>query len=299
MLESFKIRSAPLITAENDSPHLIAPSEIARLDRFALERRVRSLCQNAYLGNNTVLCRVLGRYKIYVDTTDIGFGAHLLMDGIWEPWITQYFAREVQAGMRVLDIGANLGYYSVLFGDLAGPSGRVAAFEPNPRAVQLVQWSLAVNGLDGIVRVIPQGVGAASGDMLFYIPPHEPKNARIIHEEEAAALEPNVSRIGVVAVDQVVADWDRVDFIKIDVEGAEEAAMTGLIQTMTRFRPQIVLEFNPGRCAAPADLIARLRAVYPVIARLEVEGVVDDVSDTDLLSLTRQEDQMLILKSDY
>ena len=55
---------------------------------------------------------------MYIDTADVGFGAHLLLDGFWESWLTEFIARRVQAGMRFADVGANHGYYTVLAADL-------------------------------------------------------------------------------------------------------------------------------------------------------------------------------------
>src|SRR5438309_1518671 len=80
--------------------------------RYVLESRVRALSGAVYLGEGQALCRVLGRYKMFVDTRDRGFGSHLLLDGYWEIWLTRFLARAVRPGMACLDIGANLGYYA-------------------------------------------------------------------------------------------------------------------------------------------------------------------------------------------
>ena len=107
-------------------------SDLANLDRRALERRIRALNQAVYLGEATALCRLLGRYKFYVDTRDVGFGAQVLLDGYWEIWLAQFLARRVKPGMHAVDVGANHGCHTVLLADLVGPLGRVAAFEPSP-----------------------------------------------------------------------------------------------------------------------------------------------------------------------
>ena len=82
------------------------------------EAEVRALCQTAYLGDHEALCRVLGRYKIYVDTRDIGIASHLMLEGYWEMWVTQAMMRMVRRGSVVADIGANLGYFTLLLADL-------------------------------------------------------------------------------------------------------------------------------------------------------------------------------------
>ena len=117
-----------------------------KIERAQNEAAIRGLCRNAYLGDHTSLCRVLGRYKMFVDTRDIGIASHLLLDGFWEMWVTEEMLRHVRQGMTVLDIGANLGYFSLLLADLTGPRGRVIAFEPNPLMSSLARRSIEVNG---------------------------------------------------------------------------------------------------------------------------------------------------------
>ena len=116
---------ASAILHTNPAAPLVSPLELATGERFALENRCRALTNPVYLGDHTALCRVLGFYKMYLDTTDTGFASHLLLDGFWEMWLTVFFARQVKPGMTVIDVGANYGYYTLLFGALVGPEGRV------------------------------------------------------------------------------------------------------------------------------------------------------------------------------
>ena len=74
--------------------------EFAWRSKRTLEALCRARAQPAYLGGNEALCRILGRYKLYVDTRDSGLCAHLLLDGFWEMGLTMHMARTVRAGMR-------------------------------------------------------------------------------------------------------------------------------------------------------------------------------------------------------
>src|SRR5207245_9955667 len=87
----------------------ISPQELTTLGRYHLENRCRALANPVYLGDQTALCRILGFYKLYVDTADTGFGSHVLLEGYWEIWLTIFFARHLQPGMTVIDVGANFG----------------------------------------------------------------------------------------------------------------------------------------------------------------------------------------------
>ncbi len=78
--------------------------------RPEVEAEIRGLTQTAYIGNHQALCRILGRYKMYVDTRDVGIASHLMLEGFWELWVTMAMMRGVRRGSVVADIGANLGY---------------------------------------------------------------------------------------------------------------------------------------------------------------------------------------------
>ncbi|WP_204307571.1 hypothetical protein, partial [Enterobacter hormaechei] len=67
-------------------------------NRTENEAAIRSLCTNAYLGDGRALVRVLGRYKMFVDTRDVDIGAHLLLDGFWEMWVTELLPQLIRPG---------------------------------------------------------------------------------------------------------------------------------------------------------------------------------------------------------
>ena len=111
------------------------PHHLATQPRQRLEAAIRRRVQTAYLGEGVVLARILGRQKIFLRSADRGFACHLMLDGFWEIWLTQYLAGCVRPGMTVIDVGANYGYYTLLLADAVGEAGHVIAVEPNPDAV--------------------------------------------------------------------------------------------------------------------------------------------------------------------
>lgn len=272
--------------------NLIGLNELLTLDRWALERRSRALVQTAFLGHQLTLCRVLGRYKLYVPTTDIGFGAHVMMDGVWEPWLTVFMASRIKPGMQVVDAGANHGYYSVLFADLVGPTGKVAAIEPNPTTARLLRQSVVVNGFDGRVSVFEKALTALDDETLvFFAPGEEPKNARIMPADYAG--NPDTLTVTGAKLDTLLADWPRIDFMKIDVEGAEEPMLAGSWATITRDTPELLLEFNATRCEDAPGLLDRLEAIYGRPRMIGYESELRDVSREALLAPDNDEDWLL------
>jgi len=278
----------------------ILPGSIASLDdlrgtdRYHVECICRAATQTVFLGGTTVLSRVLGRYKAFLDTRDRGFAAHVMLDGYWEMWLTQFIARLVEPGMHVADVGANYGYYSLLMADLVGPTGRLVAVEPNPPVVESLRRTLELNGFGGRSTVVAGAAGAGEGEGHLLVPAGEPKNASLV-SRAAPSDEAALVAVPVHSLDALLGNLPRVDFLKIDAEGAEEDIVLGLGQIIARWRPRIVLEFNPARCRDAAGLLARLRGSYQVIQCLGFDAQAVPASDEDLLDPTNREDRLLYL----
>lgn len=262
--------------------------DLLRGDRFQNEAIIRSLCQSAYLGNNTALCRSLGRYKIYVDTQDVGMASHLLLDGFWEMWVTEALLSHIKPGMTALDIGAHCGYFTLLMADLVGPSGFVHAFEPNPSMAALLQTSLQINGYDQRAIVHQVALGDRAETVGLMIPEHEPKNAHVVPHREGIASVQGERLDAFPVLD--------ADIIKIDVEGAEENLWTGMTGLLEQDRPlTIFLEFTPGRYASASRFLDEILS-YGFSLRVAsfTEGVIE-VSREQVLQAPPTEDQMLVL----
>lgn len=221
----------------------------------------RSQCKSQSLGDNTILCRVLGHKKMFVLADDHGFTPHMIMEGYWEYWLTRYFAENIKPGDTVIDIGANLGYYTILAGDLVSTTGRVVAIEPNPKIFELLSKSVAHNGYGATSTLHNFALSAEgeSGKKNFFVPANEPKNGRILPDDAKVAS--HEKRGEVLSIDLgnlAVSDFDRVDFIKIDVEGAELLVLHSLRTIIEKFRPKIVCEVNFFRGYGFEDIQAAL-----------------------------------------
>ncbi|HEY0106462.1 MAG TPA: FkbM family methyltransferase [Rhizomicrobium sp.] len=265
------------------------------MNRFKLEELCRTQVQPVYLGARTALCRILGRYKFYVDTADSGFGSNVLLDGFWEMWLTQFMARVVKPGMVVADIGANFGYYTLLLADLVGPDGRVFAVEPNPAAAALLTRAVALNGFAGRTTIAVAGLGARDGEeLLLYVPHDEPKNATVVPSEaHGDPARGAIRRVPSRSLDALLDGQARLDFIKIDAEGAEEAIVAGMMRTIETQRPSIVLEFNAARYADPAAYLARLTACYDGLRHIDYSGHPVAVAPHTVLTERYAEDWLL------
>lgn len=163
---------------------------------------------------------------------------YLYFTGSWEPWETRTVERLVRPGATVVDVGAHLGYYTMLMSRLVGPRGVVHAFEPTPATFARLSRTLALNGppnvrayqialgdVESQCRVVTRDLGNTG------------KNA-----VDVAAGGP----IPVTTLDRFAHEsgLQRLDFMKVDIEGSEARFLAGAWETLQRFRPHVLLEVN-------------------------------------------------------
>ena len=185
-----------------------------------------------------------------VDPCDRAVGARLRRRGVWSEAETALYKRELQPGMTVLDIGANIGYFTLLFARCVGSGGRVYAFEPEPHNFTLLQGNVARSGY-AWVTTLRQAVWRAAGSQRLYMNPDNLGDHRLI----ATGSERHSVEVPVVRLDDVFASGtDRVDFIKIDVQGAEMGALQGGQRLLTANVPlSLLTEFWPRGMRAFGD----------------------------------------------
>ncbi len=183
-------------------------------------------------------------FSMWVDPTDFAVGHTVAVTGDYEPEVCETIRRLLVPGATFVDVGANIGWFSLLGASLVGPAGRVLAIEPNPRNVELLDMSARENGFSNIQAYC---VALSDGPGMVALET-DGSNGRVV------ALEGPPARP--VKADFVVASWPldhlvgdaglgRVDVMKIDVEGAEPLALRGAVQLIERDHPVIVTEFYP------------------------------------------------------
>lgn len=258
------------------------PHHLATWPRSLVEKAIRRRVQTAYLGQELVLARILGRHKIFLRTSDRGFACHLMLDGFWEMWLTQFLAQTLKPGMCVIDVGANYGYYTLLMGDAVGESGEVIAVEPNPDAAALLAHTLTLNGFAARTRVIPQALGAEDGTALLFTPDGEPKNALLVSQADLPGG--RTRAVAVTTIDALALAGPKVDLVKIDAEGGEQAIVAGMQGVIARDRPTLVLEYNAARYEDPNGFLDALLAPYGSARELTGDGTlvpIDRAAVTD------------------
>jgi FkbM family methyltransferase len=145
--------------------------------------------------------------------------------GTWETGEADLMRRRLRPGMTTVDAGAHVGYLTLLAGRLVGPRGLVVAFEPNPASYELLLANIWCNGLTNVVA-FPWAVGAHNGIAHLHLSDENTGDHRIYASPEDAGRASLPVRV--VALDQLGPLRPPVDFVKLDVQGAEAAAVRGM-----------------------------------------------------------------------
>lgn len=201
-----------------------------------------------YLGNDTLLTYTKYGHKINLVASDRSLTPHIALDGYWEQWITDVFRSIVRPGMHVVDVGANVGYYTILAAEAVGSAGKVTAFEANPKLADIVHRNMDVNGFLGRVRIVDKAAYSESAELSFSVY----KNYKGSSGLWGTSLDANLYRdeVDIIKVQAVPLDLElagqSVDFVKIDAEGAEGHILKGAAKTIEANPDiQFMVEYAP------------------------------------------------------
>lgn len=207
-------------------------------------------------------------FRLFVAAGDTDIGGPVRA-GTFEPEVEAAFRNAVRPGATVVDVGANIGFYTMLAAHLVGPAGHVVAVEPVDKNLQLVQLSLVANGFRH-VEVWP--FAASDVVEIVRVETHDrTSNAQV---QRGPAARPGDRYAPARPLDPFLAGLDRLDVLKIDVEGFEPRALAGMAAALARFQPTIISEFHPQALeqnagVAPAAYAATLLAMAPDVVVLQ------------------------------
>ena len=237
-------------------PRMVVSPEVRTRAYFAVERQwemhwpfstgrhAPRLLQAAAEPMVQIWYQVEPHIKMRLDPTDL-VASMILESGEYEPVSVGMVSEHLGAGATFIDVGADIGYYSLKAAPLVGPTGHVIAVEPNPEALGRLQVNLAASGA-GVVAVAPVACSDTEGTLQLYVAPDA-------NAGETSLSKANASQVGAVTrtyqvrarpLDDIVRESGvtRVDAIKVDVEGAEYLVLKGAEQTLDRFHPMLLIE---------------------------------------------------------
>jgi FkbM family methyltransferase len=220
------------------------------IQREEIERQAAAGARAAPFSDDRVLCRVLGRFKMLVSAHDETIAPHLILDGCWEPWVTVAVYNRIRAGMRVVNVGANVGYFTLLMAARVGSKGKVDAFECNPEMFRLCKSNVCMNGMDGWTTVHERAASNREGHLDFEFDLRMPGSGRAMTSKRAGNHEGwRKITVASVALDDVVQG--DVDFLLVDAEGHEPAVLAGASRLLANPKFEMLLEWSPMSYAEP------------------------------------------------
>lgn len=262
-------------------PGIRADRRLRKLQRTVALMEHFSLGSSAtYVGNNRVLVRIVTAehvFILYVHADDKLISPWLIASGRYEPELTGFFTRMLKPDSHCIDVGANLGYFTCLMAKYA-PLGRVIGLEPNSSVCSLAIDNVLINALHERSEVLGLAAGDRAGKLTLFHRIGQAGNSSIAacgdDFTRGMAEPPEEAReVPMVRIDDLIDRLGgRVDFLKIDVEGAEPLAFRGATETI-RANPQlqVIMEWAPGQIqSAGFDVPAFVAEIAAVGLRMHV-----------------------------
>lgn len=192
----------------------------------------------SHLRNTNAAIDVQGQ-KMFLDTID---SLRLSVRDIYESFETEFFKKEVKKGNIVLDIGAHIGYYTLIFAKLVGEEGKVFAFEPEPTNFSLLKKNVELNGYKNVI-LIQKAVSNKTGTLKLYLCKGNVGDNRIYDSHDGR---PSIEIEAIRLDDYFKDNNERINFVKMDIQGAEGGAILGMSQLLEKNKTiKIVTEFWP------------------------------------------------------
>lgn len=199
---------------------------------------------STYIGDHTLITWITTGQRIFVDSRDLGIGQHLMFKGFWERTTTDVLKTLLPNDGVLVDLGAHYGYHTLTAAHYSKGS-RVVAVEANPRLFGLLEKSVRVNQLRGRVTLHHCAVSDETGGTLTFVTPEDdPALGHILSptEKDDGSARADVP---VRTVDSVCAGLERIDVMKIDVEGHEWQVLQGARETIAKHDIALVVEYAP------------------------------------------------------
>ena len=215
-----------------------------------------------------------------LDQTDpVASGAIAL--GVYERYESELFRSKVKPDMTIIDIGANLGYYTAIASRRAGERGLVIAFEPEPNFFKILSRNISRNNMKNAI-CFEIAVAEKNGLTNLYLSNENKGHNSIIRSEELKTS----TQVKTTTLDDFLfyQKITKVDIIKMDIEGAEILALEGMKNTLIKHLPLLFFEFSPHSIIKlnrnPVDFLSTIRKIgYSMFEINKARQRLDSITD--------------------
>jgi FkbM family methyltransferase len=275
---------------------------------FSFGLRMRRLVPRRLLPFISIVSRFLSKHlvphgtrlietqgqKMYLDSHDMGIAAAALADGSYEQCETNLIKSIVQEGMICADLGAHVGYYTLLMAGRVGAGGKIFAFEPDPNNYALLLKNIEANGFKNVAPV-QKAVSGKSGIARLFLSPDNGRSRAIWdpHKQWQSVA------VDVVSLDDFFQNQDYPKVIKMDVEGTEMEAilgMSGLIKKSGNLT--IIVEVHPKGIiqagSSPAQFVQTLLEYGFRLSVLEEPTTVKPLGEAAIIELCKRREAVTL-----
>jgi FkbM family methyltransferase len=242
-------------------------------DRFALGKYMMSTdtfrqsqswrTSNPIFLGDRVYARTHRGERIFLIPSDVDLTPTILDGHSFEQHVEHAIGSAIQSGDTVVDAGCNVGYHTLVMANAVGPNGKIFAFEANPEVYRLLLATLMVNQYTtfratGRVDVFNEAVADKSGILTLAIAPNNFGSGNLVTNDPKSDFGVEYTKrfqVPTIALDQKLAHVEKIDFLHMDIEGAEPLALQGATQLLDRSpNIRIITEWSNHMMAAMVDV---------------------------------------------
>jgi FkbM family methyltransferase len=170
----------------------------------------------------------------------------IFFKGYYAPDLSLALKHFVKPGMFVIDVGANIGAYTLIFGKQVGPRGKVISVEPNPETYDRLLYNIEFNGLEDTVKVFKIALSDKPGEGTLFVPEKNHPHRGIASLQKYSDSLTTDFKVKIETLDGLAnkLNLPRIDFLKVDTDGSDAFVLEGARTTLQHFHPMIVFEAN-------------------------------------------------------
>ena len=210
--------------------------------KWRVGRKLVGLLRKHSAPGTTTRIRCKDGFDIEVQLED-WLGSHVAVWREYESGLSEIIRSSVHPGEHFVDVGANIGYFSLLGAVCVGEAGKVTAIEASPLNYQKLMENISLNEFDSIISCRNCAVWFEETELTLFQGPSQHSGISSVRELEGSTSKYNVAA---ATIDSLLLDSDErpIKFVKLDVEGAEYQALLGMKKTISTYRPAIALELS-------------------------------------------------------